>query len=161
MVGIGEEGEYFFVIKFKSPNVWDTILRDKIINCSGGFSERLGFVGWSIQYRVKYTVKITPYYQIVIVIAGYGREQFVKEAGIIIIWGIDVDHNDKTGKQLTWNNDKSPIRVGDHLLSLKWDVLMYKDSSPSSFSIELCMKYLAHPASFKVIHMVILKVSLL
>lgn len=38
---------------------------------------------------------------------------------------------------------------------------MYKDSRPSGFSVELRMEYLAHPASFEVIHMAILKVSFL
>lgn len=153
MMGIGEEGEYFFVIKLKSPDIWNTVLWNKIVYNSGGFGKGLGFVWWSIQYSIKYTVKVTPYYQIVIIVTGYGGEQLVKEVTVIIIWGIDVDQDDKTSKQLTWNNDVSPVCIWEHLISLKWNVFMYKDSHPSGFSVELRMEYLAHPASFEVIHM--------
>lgn len=32
MVDIGEEGEYFFVVEFKSPNILNTILSEKFVN---------------------------------------------------------------------------------------------------------------------------------
>lgn len=69
------------------------------------------------------------------VITANSREQLFQKVAITIVWRIDIKQNDKPGEQLIRNNDKSPICISNHFLSLKRDVLVYKDCCSSGLEL--------------------------